>query len=158
MNDYLLTLIQKYKQKGLLIDTNIVLLYVVGSFNPLLIREFSRTAMFDENDFYRISKFIGYFELKITTPHILTEVSDLIGNREFIQLALKTYIETSKEYFSKSVNVCKNKSFLNFGLADTAISESAKDSYLVVTNDNKLFGYLSNQKIDVINLEQIRMV
>ncbi|MDQ2747190.1 MAG: hypothetical protein M3T96_08030 [Acidobacteriota bacterium] len=114
--------------------------------------------MFDENDFYRISKFIRYFDLKITTPHILTEVSDLLGNRKYFQLVLKTYIETSKENFSESVKVCVNKSFLSFGLADTAIIETAKDSYLVVTNDNRLFGYLVNENIDAVNLDQIRMI
>ena len=35
MNDYLLKLIQKYKQKGLLIDTNLILLYIVGSIDSL---------------------------------------------------------------------------------------------------------------------------
>jgi len=29
---------------------------------------------------------------------------------------------------------------------------------LVVTDDNPLFGYLVNQKIDAVNLDQIRMI
>ncbi len=158
MNDYLLRLIQIYKQKGILIDTNIVLLYIVGSLNVSLIREFSRTSMFTETDFDKLSKFIDFFELKITTPHILTEVSNLIGNRHDIQNLLKTYVKSSEEKFLESFKICENRAFLNFGLADIAISETAKDLYLVLTNDSNLFGFLINQKIDVVSLEQIRQI
>ena len=37
MNDYLLDLFTKYRKSGILIDTNILLLFVVGSLNPDLI-------------------------------------------------------------------------------------------------------------------------
>ena len=134
------------------------MLYIIGSIDILLIRDFSRTAMFTEDDFYKISKFIDYFDLKITTPHILTEVSNLIGNKQNLQSLLGAYIEKTKEIFLESVNVSKNNSFLNFGLADIAISEIAKNSYLVVTNDNPLFGYLVSQQIDAVSLNQLRMI
>jgi rRNA-processing protein FCF1 len=158
MNDYLLKLIQKYKQKGLLVDTNILLLYIVGIVNVDLIRNFSRTANFTENDFYLVEKFINFFDVNITTPHILTEVSDLLGNRIELQLALGKYIELIEEKFLESKQITRTKTFLQFGLADTAITEAAKNSYLVVTDDNPLFGYLVNQKIDAVNLDQIRMI
>ena len=158
MNDYLLNLIQKYKQKGLLVDTNILLLYIVGIVNVDLIRNFSRTANFTENDFYLVEKFINFFDVNITTPHILTEVSDLLGNRIELQLALGKYIELIEEKFLESKQITRTKTFLQFGLADTAITETAKNSYLVVTDDNPLFGYLVNQKIDAVNLDQIRMI
>lgn len=158
MNEYLITLIQKYKQKGLLIDTNILLLYVVGTIDIKRIKDFGRTAVFSENDFYVVSKFVDYFEVIITTPHILTETSNLFGNRKTLQAALIAYIELANENFLESKQITKTKHFLHFGLADTAINEIAKDSYLVVTDDAKLFGYLQNQKVDVVNLEQIRMI
>jgi len=158
MNDYLLKIIQKYKQKGLLVDTNILLLYIVGIVNVDLIRNFSRTANFTENDFYLVEKFINFFAVNITTPHILTEVSDLLGNRIELQLALGKYIELIEEKFLESKQITRTKTFLQFGLADTAITETAKNSYLVVTDDNPLFGYLVNQKIDAVNLDQIRMI
>ncbi len=158
MNDYLLKLIQSYKQKGLLVDTNILLLYIVGSVNINLVRNFRRTSKFTERDFYLVSKFIDYFDLKITTPHILTEVSDLLGNRIELQFALGKYIELTEERFLESKQIAETNTFLQFGLADTAITETAKNSYLVVTDDNPLFGYLVNQRIDTVSLNQIRMI
>lgn len=99
MNEYLIKLLQKHKQKGILVDTNLMLLYLVGLFDPYLIRNFSRTAMFTENDFERVSKFIDYFDTKIIVPHVLTEVSDFIDNRHELHAFLKVFIETSKEIF-----------------------------------------------------------
>ena len=153
MNDYLLELIKKYKHKGLLIDTNIVLLYIIGSIDISMIRNFSRTSMFTENDFDRVSKFIDYFTVKITTPHILTEVSNLLGNKEIHYLYLRTYLENSNEIFLKSAEISINKSFLSFGLTDAAVIETGKDLYLIFTNDRPLYGYLNRNNIDAVNLE-----
>ena len=158
MNDYLLKLIQKYKQKGLLIDTNLILLYIVGSIDISRIKDFSRTSMFSEDDFSRVSKFIDYFDLKITTPHILTEASDLIGNRQDLQFILRAFLENSEEMFLESATVSKNSAFLKFGLADAAIVATAKDSYLVFTDDRPLYGFLINSQIDAISLDQLRLI
>src|SRR5215203_5591640 len=156
MNDYLLELIQKYKQKGLLIDTNILLLFIVGSIDISAIRDFKRTANFSENDFEKVSRFIDYFELKITTPHILTEASDFIDNRQTLQAVLRAYIENSKEVFLVSLDLSKKETFLMFGLADTSVAYNGKDKYLILTDDRPLYGFLINSKIDAVNLDQIR--
>ncbi len=79
MNSHLLELIRKYKHKGLLIDTNSALLYLVGSFDPSLIRNHSRTSKYSEDDFDKVSKFIEFFVEMITTPHVLAEISNLLG-------------------------------------------------------------------------------
>ena len=113
MNDYLLELIQHYKQKGILIDTNILLLYIVGAVDINLIRNFGRTAEFAENDFYVVSKFVDYFDIKITTPHILTEVSNLFGNRKSLQAALSKYIELAKNFFWKAKRSQRQKPFFS---------------------------------------------
>lgn len=158
MNEYLLKLIQKYKQKGILVDTNLILLYLVGSFDIYLIREFSRTAMFTEDDFQRVSKFIDYFDVKIIVPHVLTEVSDFIDNRQSLQAVLKIFIENTKEIFIESIELSKKDTFLKFGLADTSVTYSAKDNYLIFTDDRPLYGFLINSQIDAVNLDQIRMI
>lgn len=158
MNEYLLHLIQQYKKKGILIDTNLVLLYLVGSLDTLLIRDFSRTSMFTEKDFDCISKFINYFDHKIVTPNILTEVSDLLDNRRDLQIFLSGYIGIAEEKFIESKEVCQEPRFTYFGLADMATLLAAKDSYLVFTDDRPLFGYLINSGIDAVNLDQVRLI
>jgi rRNA-processing protein FCF1 len=158
MNEYLFNLFTRYKKRGILVDTNILLLYLAGSFSLEIIRDFSRTAMFSEDDFDRVSKFIDKFDIKITTPHILTEVSDLIGNRTELQEFLKVYLEMINEQYIESIKVVKNEAFIKFGLADTAILETSKDYYLILTDDKPFFGYLINKGIDAVSLDQVRMI
>lgn len=158
MNEHLLNLTRKYRQKGILIDTNILLLYLIGSFDINLIRNFSRTANFTVDDFSRVSRFIDYFEVKVTTPHILTEVSNLFGNKNFLNALLATYINLSSEKFVESARTIENQAFNLFGLTDTAIAEISKDSYLILTDDRPLFGYLANKGFDIVSLDQIRMI
>lgn len=159
MNIYVKNLIQKYKFKGLLTDTNLLLLYIVGSLNIELIGNFKRTAHYTIDDFYLVSDFIELFEKKIVTPHILTEVSDFIDNRQELQGLLKIFVEKqSEERYTESKIVVQNKAFTTFGLADTATMEIAKNSYLIFTDDNPLYGFLLNSKIDAVNLDQLREI
>ncbi|CAN5367153.1 hypothetical protein BH20ACI1_BH20ACI1_15430 [soil metagenome] len=156
MTDYLSQLVGKYKKKGIFVDSEILLLFIVGTKDPNLIGNFGRTAKFDENDFILVSSFIDYFYLKITSPHILTEVSDLLGESNDFQFILKTYINIAEEVFLPSKNVAKSESFLKFGLADSAIIEVSKNSYLIFTADNRFYGYLSNMGIDAVNFNLLK--
>lgn len=158
MNEYLLPLIKKYKQKGLLIDTNIFLLYLVGSIKPSLLSKFSSKNLFLENDIDKLSKFIAYFDVKITTPHILTEVSNLIRRDTDLRETLRVDIEMLSEIFLESRKLIKHTAFNTFGLTDTAIINNPKDSFRVATDDMPLFQYLINSQIDVVSLDQIRAI
>lgn len=158
MNNYLLGLIRKYKHKGILVDTNLILLYLVGSLDVYLIKNFSCTSMFTEDDFNRVSKFIDFFDIKIIVPHVLTEVSDFIDNRQNLQAVLKVFIENSREIFIESIELSIKDTFLKFGLADTSVTYTAKDNYLIFTDDRPLYGFLINSGIEAVNLDQVRMI
>jgi rRNA-processing protein FCF1 len=158
MNEYSSILFEKYRTKGVIVDTNVLLLYLVGSFDPNLIRNFKRTAGFTEEDFDLVNSFTNSFEMRVTTPHILTEVSDLIGNREELHILLKEYLNFSDEKFLESKKIAENPAFNRFGLADTAIVDTAKDSYLVFTDDGPLYNFLTNIGVDALKLDQIRPI
>ncbi len=94
MNSNLKQLIQKHKSKGILIDTNLLLLYIVGLANVRQIRDFGRTSQFTTDDFETVNIVVKLFDRKIiTTPHILTQVSDLIGRNYEFRLLLKLIVE-----------------------------------------------------------------
>lgn len=158
MNEYLINLILKYRNKGILIDTNLLLLYLIGSYDIEQIRDFKRTAHFNTDDFSNTLEFVESFEIKITTPHVLTEVSNLMGNRSEFFIMLESYIKLSEEKFIFSKDVCQEPYFRKFGLADMVTLETAKNSYLVFTDDRPLFGYLTNLGLDVVSLDQIRTI
>ena len=133
MNTYVLDVIQKYKNKGILIDTNIALVYIVGTIDVSEIRKQGRTSNYNEEDFSRISKFIEHFPKKATTPHVLTELSNLLPNRPELLRALAGFIERAVEIFEDSISLTKTQSFFEIGLADTAILKATKGLYLVLT-------------------------
>jgi rRNA-processing protein FCF1 len=155
MNDYLLDLLTKYRNKGILVDTNLLLLFIVGSLDPGLIPRISRTASYSVQDFQIVAKVIDFFDTKVTTPHVLTEVSNLIDRIE-VQRTLRSFVSIVVEKFVESSKIVTHNMFEKFGLADTAILDVSKDNYLVLTNDGPLIGFLSNNDVDVLSLELLR--
>ncbi|NOT47919.1 MAG: hypothetical protein HOP17_09265 [Acidobacteria bacterium] len=158
MNEHLLALVHKYRSKGILIDANIALLYVVGSFDIKLVRNHPRTSEYTEEDFELASKFIDFFKYRITTPHVLTEVSNLLGKNLEARMVLAGYLTAANEILHGCEVLSKGTAFLRFGLTDSAIYETSKNQYLVFTDDGPLYGFLGNNKIDVVNLEQVRTI
>ena len=77
--DYLIDLIGLYKAKGLLIDTNLLLLYFIGTYDPDRIPRFKRTMSFTVDEFLLLDAIFTNFDKVITTPNILTEISNLSG-------------------------------------------------------------------------------
>lgn len=156
MNEEILRVFNKYKHSGVLVDTNLLLLFIVGSLDPELISRHSRTARFTYDDFQIINRVIDFFETKISTPHILTEVSNLIGRDLPIRNALGSYIATSTEKFAQGFELVAKESYLKFGLADTATFTISKNKYLVITDDGPLLGFLTSNGIDAVDLRTLR--
>lgn len=156
MTDYLTKLVLKYRKSGIFVDSGILLLYIVGSQDPGLIGSFGRTANFDENDFILVSKFIENFDHKITSPHILTEVSDLLGESNNFHAILEAYINFSEERHLRSKEIVISKSYLKFGLADSAIVEISQNSHLIFTADNRFYGYLASIGVDAVNFDLLK--
>ena len=151
-------LIIKYKSKGILLDTNLALLYVVGSLDSGRIRSHKRTDGFTVDDFERLSKFVGLFDNKIVTPNILTETSNLLGRDKELLKVLSGYIEIANEEFCSSKEVTDSDGFLHYGLTDAGIVEVAKGKYLVVTDDNRLLPFLYGSNVDFVSFSRIRMI
>ena len=70
-------LIEKYRRNGLLIDSNLFLLWVVGSTNESRIARFNRTQKYSVEDFRLLRILVHEFQEVVTSPHILTELSNL---------------------------------------------------------------------------------
>ena len=159
--NYINELVSRYRGKGLLIDTNLLLLYFVGMYDQDRITKFKRTRSFSTEDFQLLAGFIGNFKRLITTPNILTEVSNLSGQlsevlRSGFYKDFATRIGSFDEDYLTSVGIASFAHFDKFGLTDSGIVELVKNKYLVLTDDLTLFAYLQNQPIDAINFNHIR--
>ena len=79
MNAHVRSLVPRYKSRGLLIDTNILLLFFVGLYDRSWVERFKRTRRYTAQDFDLLMEIVLRFDRIITTPHILSEVSNLSG-------------------------------------------------------------------------------
>ncbi len=113
-------------------------------------------------NFDLLLRIISNFSKVITTPQILTEVNSLTNQlgepeRSHALMILKEAINQFMEIYSPSQEIAKHTEFSRFGLTDCAISLTASNQYLVLTDDLKLTYHLNNQQIDTINFNHLRI-
>lgn len=72
-------LARKYGSSGILVDTNLLLLLLVGTVDERSIGG-KRTERYSVDQFRFLLDYLKSFQRLITTPHILTEVSNLGGS------------------------------------------------------------------------------
>lgn len=150
------------KKLGLLVDTNLLLLYFIGGFRLGLIRSFSRTSEFSEADFRLLAQIIYHFNHRIaTTPHILTEVSNFLGqHHEPERSALLKFLGDSIKAWNEERPVARQLArfdfFPKFGLTDTGIVDVSRSSCLVLTNEWPLSGFLAKRNIAVLHFQELQ--
>jgi len=152
---------QKYRNGRLIVDANLLLLYLVGNFNAKKINTFKRTQNYTYDDYLMLRKFVGFFTKVVTTPNILTEVSNLSfplnkQNEYKVFPAFRSIIQSLTEEFVESLAASEALEFTKFGLTDAVIAELAKKDHLILTDDFPLYNYLQLNQIDVINFNHIR--
>src|SRR3954447_22368769 len=78
--------------RSLLIDTNVLVLLVVGTWDRSAIRAHRRTRQFAPADFDLLEFQMRRYARVLTTPGVLTEVSNLMGN-DFHEEVAQTLVE-----------------------------------------------------------------
>ena len=153
----------RYRSKGLLVDSNLLLVYFIGSHDLGLLGKFERTRAFDNESFYLLANFIRSFKKVVTTPNILTEVSNLSGRlkgdiRSSYFHSVILQIAQTKEHYLGSDELSRDPGFVKFGLTDISVIHAAKDEYLVLTDDFQLSNYLTKQGQPAINFNHLRQI
>ncbi len=153
--------IQRYHNRTLLIDTNLLLLFFVGSFRPDLIKSFKRMSEYSLQDFEILEALLLKFKRFSTTPHILTEVSNFMGQRgEPERSEMRCYLAKSiqawHETNASSKTLALTSCFPQFGLTDAAIADLVPGTCLVLTDDDPLAGLLKKRGSDVIRFSDLQ--
>lgn len=82
MRRYARELVARHRNSGVVIDANLLLLLVIGQWDVRHIETFRRTRNhFLAADFTRLGELLAPLEYLVTTPHILTEVSNLANQK-----------------------------------------------------------------------------
>jgi rRNA-processing protein FCF1 len=154
-------LVEARAKHGLLIDTNLLLLLLVGRHDRKRITSFKRTSQFEAQDFDLLLRFTARFRRFVTTPHVLTETTNLAGQlhgraRAAVLGELTAIASEFEERFTPAEALTKREMFARFGLTDTAIADEAGERYLVLTDDFALSQYLAHRGVAVINFNHLR--
>lgn len=159
--DFVIPLLRKYGDKGAILDSNLFLLLVIGTYDVGKIGKIKRTEKYTRKDFELLTSLRTHLNHWLATPNILTEVDNLsrqtpetdhIG----ISLALQSLLNGFVEKYTPSVDLATHSLHAKLGITDCATMTLAEQKKLVVTDDFRLANRLENVNCDVININHIR--
>lgn len=150
-------LLDRYIGKPLILDSNVLLLYWCSSYDPGLVGSFKRLNSFTYPDVALLQKTIKLFKAIHTTPHVLTEVSNLAKSmwirKEWVgHFALQIDIVDEDWIAAKEI---VRTSAMYLGLTDATLCNLAT-KYVILTIDFPLSNYLETKKLNVINFNHLR--
>lgn len=157
------SILGRYKSRGILVDSSLLIVYLVGTFDRRqLVNCRAIKSSFTEAEFRLLARIIAQFDRLVTTPHILTEVSNLSGKLPLdLHVKFRTFfaqiIARLNETNVAALNIAADRHFLRFGITDTAISLVAPGHYFVMTEEIALYGLLTGNGVDVLNFSHVRL-
>ena len=128
---------------GYLIDTNLLVLLVVGRVGREHIARHRRLRAYTAEDYDALVDLIGRIDL-LLTPNTLTETSNMLSqHREpdrsrFLEM-LRRLIQGSREVVVSSEVAASNTEFVRLGLTDATLIEAVTEDTPLLTVDLDLY-------------------
>ena len=125
------------------IDTNLLVLLVVGETDRDMISKHRRTRAYRVQDYELLLRLINETDHQVfVTPNTLTEASNLLAQHEDPERSrifgvLQALIERTEETVVESKVAARNSNFKRLGLTDAALLEVVSASNPLVTVDLK---------------------
>lgn len=164
-------LVRKHRKSGILVDTNLLLMLLVGVVDDKQLGH-GRLGRYTKQHHQVLGKSLQRFEKLITTPHILTEVSNLGGQQlkgEHLEKFF-TLLSSPGLFNIKSVTDLTIERHISrrdvgtlhiakFGLTDSAIiklcTTESLGRPLLISDDFPLYEIVARLKGDAVNFNHI---
>ena len=146
------------------LDTNSLVLWVVGNSHPDWLGQKKPVTDLDSIDFDNLSALIADARGFLTLPYVLAEASNLLGfgkrntATEAIYAQFLKYVEASEELQVNSRILVSDYALRKTGLTDLAILRLVRSQAVVVTTDFALFGLLTDISVEAKNLRHMRSI
>lgn len=166
MNPNIDDLITRYRDKGILIDTNLLLVLLVGNIDLRLIGRVGRTEKYSREDYERIRDVLVLFNRFVILPQVLTETGNLLkrncptaGTLQDLHLEFLRFVHggESRESRALSKRITVHPAFQDLGYADAAILNAAEGKHLLFTDDGPLQGMAWRSGVDVLPFDWLRL-
>ena len=153
-------LLPRVHNRYLLLDSNLLLLWVTAQYDPRLLRTFKRVQMFTQDDAILLAWVVDRFKAIVTTSHVVTEVANLANSltsrsRVGWFTALAEFSQISIEHTEPLNSLAQREEFVRFGVTDCALSHLA-GSYQVLTTDYRLSSYANAAGTAILNFDDLR--
>lgn len=158
-------LISEHQAYGVLIDTNLLMLYLIGIFDLDKLKPDripKRINKYSIDNFQQLKTLVSFFKHKYTTPGVLVETWNFLENmfdeqyfrsfRDFIAKEFKVY----RERLLAKNDIMAEENFLELGFTDCSIQEAASfHNLLIVTDDLAAHIKFSRQGLSSLNMTNI---
>ena len=127
--------------KGIILDTNVLLAYIVGNWNVDLLSDFKRTASYSPDDLGLLNWLVDKAGGRLNvTPGILAELCNLSDslNKRYeneIFLRIGSFVKTAKDRRTESTKLCDHPAFPRLGFADISVIDCCVSGAVLVTDD-----------------------
>jgi rRNA-processing protein FCF1 len=139
-----------------LIDTNLLVLLILGGSDKRLVGNHKRLKNFDLADYEELEKILSNATGFVTLSYILTETSNLIeiGSKASAETArlFENFVHQADELCASSEDIIDQHYFRRLGLTDAAIIHLARNQVHVLTVDHALCGILLDIGVKATNL------
>jgi hypothetical protein len=145
---------------AVVVDTNLLLLLVVGLTDVDYISKHKRLTDYSRRDFILLSETIDLYGKLILTPNTLTETSNWIDHirdpaRSEIRRVFNVLIASETEIYIPSSIAAARQEHISLGLADNALLEAAKDAVLI-SSDEDLYIAAAISEYNCLSFEFLR--
>ena len=142
---------------GVLLDTNLLLLYVAAGFDPKLVGR-GRLGAFQPADVVTLKALVRPAARRVTTPHVLAETGNLLDQlvprrrHAEARAAFARVVRTLAEVTPAARRVVDDPEFARVGLTDAALGHLGDPPPVVLTIDLPLVTRLSVAGLPCVNL------
>jgi hypothetical protein len=148
-------------RRRLLLDTNLLILFVVGLTDVRMIARHRRLRIYDPIDFAYVSDLVAISDGLASCPNVLTEASNLIGqiaepDKSRILSRYRALFGEIDEGFVPSSTAAQRPEFERLGLADAVLLFMASEGGALLTDDLPLYLAAANSGVEAINYNHIR--
>lgn len=146
--------------KSVLIDTNLLVLLMIGYRNPDYVRFHKRTAsIFDVGDFTLLNDFLIRYQSLWVTAHCLAESSNLLRQtdkyrRREIMTVFSQFVARLRESHL-SIHKLGRDAIISFGVSDAGMVQKARRVDTVLTVDVNLYVHINKQSQNAINFRHL---
>jgi hypothetical protein len=152
-------LLKRFAGKPAILDSNLLLLQWCACFDRELVSRFKRLSCFQMEDFDLLSEALKTFSAVRTTPHVLTEVSNLANQlprwiKDEWSEHFSSQIQVIPEEWTPAAKIAKGD-LMWLGLTDAALAALAT-SHVILTLDFPLSNSLETRGLSVINFTHLR--